>query len=180
MTSHLLAKQVLPLLIVLGIFLHGSAPGQQKVISQDLRISEKTGAYSPVDLTFREQNGALVNLRGVIKKPTILTLLYLICDRLCPQALGGLDAAMGHVKPAAGIGYQLITISFNERDEPAIAREKKVNHVKAAAMHFPRDAWKLLTGDRESIRSITGAVGFFVYLKTTGRKGDSESGKIHG
>jgi protein SCO1 len=160
MTSPLIVKNVLPLLILLGIFLPGSATGHQEVISQDIGISEKTGDYIPLDLTFRDENGAFMKLRDIIRKPTILTLVYLTCDRICPQALGGLAAVMGNVKLTPGMEYQLITISFDERDDPDIAREKKVNYVKATGMHFPQDAWKFLTGDRESIRSITDAIGF--------------------
>jgi len=164
----LLLKKVLPLLIVLSIFLPGSAPGDQEVVSQDIGISEKTGDRIPPDLVFRDENGVPVNVRDSIRKPTILTLVYLTCDRVCPQTLGGLAVAMGEVKLTPGIDYQLITISFDERDDPAIAREKKINYVKAAGRHFPQDAWKFLTGDRESIKGITDAVGFHFQQESHG------------
>jgi protein SCO1/2 len=122
MTSPLLVKKILSLLIVLGILSPGFASGHQEVVSQDVGISEKTGGRIPPDLTFRDENGAFVNLRDIIRKPTILTLVYLTCDRVCPQALGGLAVAMGNIKLTPGIDYKLITISFDERDDPAIAR----------------------------------------------------------
>jgi len=168
MKSHLLVKKLLPLLIVLGSFLPGAALGYHEVISQDIGISEKTGGRIPLDLTFRDENGAFVNLRDIIRKPTILTLVYLTCDRTCPQALGGLAVAMGNVKLTPGMDYQLITVSFDERDDPSIAREKKVNYIKATGMHFPQDAWKFLTGDRESIKSLTDAVGFHFQQESHG------------
>jgi protein SCO1/2 len=168
MTSLPLLKKILPLLIVLCIFLPGAAPGHQEIVSRDIGISEKTGDRIPPDLVFRDENGAYVNLRDIIRKPTILTLVYLTCDRICPQTLGGLAVAMGNIKMTPGIDYQLITISFDEGDDPAIAREKKINYVKAAGRNFSQDAWKFLTGDRKSVKGITDAVGFHFQQESHG------------
>jgi protein SCO1/2 len=159
MTLPLLVKKVLLLLLVLGIFLPGSAPGHQEVVSQDIGISEKTGDRIPPDLIFRDENGAFVNLRDIFTKPTILSLVYLTCDHICPQVLGGLAVALPGLKLSPGKDYQLVTISFDAQDDPATARQKKSNYIKAAGNSFPKNAWMFLTGGRESIAHLADAVG---------------------
>ena len=53
-----------------------------------------------------------------------------------------------------------ITISFDDRDTPAIASEKKRNYLKATGRPFPETTWRFLTGDKKNIAEFTRAVGF--------------------
>jgi protein SCO1/2 len=54
----------------------------------------------------------------------------------------------------------VIALSFDENDTPLIARDKKVNYIKAIGRPFPEDAWKFLTGDKTNIRKFTDSIGF--------------------
>ena len=53
-----------------------------------------------------------------------------------------------------------ITISFDDRDTPAIASENKRNYLKATGRPFPETTWRFLTGDKKNIAELTRAVGF--------------------
>jgi protein SCO1 len=152
--------KVIFLLILPVIILSGYAFGQQEEISHEIGIVEKTGDRVPVDLTFHDESGAAVKLGDLITKPTILIPVYFSCDHYCPQILGALATALADLKPLPGRDYQLITISFDENDDPANARRVKANYIKAAGEKFPDGAWKFLTGSRESIAAVTEAVGF--------------------
>ncbi|MGO9951453.1 MAG: SCO family protein [Dissulfurispiraceae bacterium] len=146
--------------ILISVLFPIAAMGHDAEVHSELGIVERIGATIPPDISFHDEDGATVRLGNVITKPTILSLVYLTCDHICPQVLGGLAAALPGLKLLPGKDYQLITISFDAQDDIAIARQKKAYYVKAAGKDFPLTAWKFLTGDRESIRRVTEAVGF--------------------
>jgi protein SCO1/2 len=146
--------------VFICILTGGIAQGHQDSVKENPGITEKTGQYVPLDLTFRSENDIPVKLSSIVTKPTILVLAYFTCDSICPQILGGLATAIGNIKFTPGTDYKLLTISFDEDDTPLIAKENKVNYLKATGMPFPPDAWHFLTGDKENIKRLTEAVGF--------------------
>lgn len=123
-------------------------------------LVEKTGQGVPLDLTFLNEDGGHVKLRELITKPTILTLVYYSCTGVCPQMMGALASALGGVKLEPGKDYEVVAISFDKNDTPAIAKEKQINYIKATGTIFPAAAWRFLTGGEESINMITKSVGF--------------------
>jgi protein SCO1 len=146
--------------MLLAPFSIKSASGHEATPADTPGIAEATGQVVPLDLTFLDEDGGAVRLKNLIKKPTILTLVYYSCSGVCPQMLGALASALGGVKLEPGKDYELVTISFDKDDTPAIAKEKKVNYIKATGTIFPADAWRFLTGGEESINLLTKAVGF--------------------
>ncbi len=149
------------LLFIFAIILTaGVAQGHQDSAAENPGISEKTGEYAPLNLTFRDENDYPLKLSSIVTKPTILVLAYFTCDSICPQILGGLANAVGNIKLLPGKDYKIITISFDEDDMPLLAKQQKVNYLKATGLNIPSDAWHFLTGDRENIKRLTEAVGF--------------------
>ena len=148
------------LLMLSSIFLPGHALGHQEETTGDIGIVEKTGDIVPGGLTFHDENGVAVKLADLINRPTILVPVYFGCDHYCPQTLGALATSLSDIKFEPGKDYQLVTISFDENDDPATARRVKTNYIKAAGENFPGGEWKFLTGDRESIAQVTESVGF--------------------
>jgi len=93
--------------------------------------------------------------------PTIVAPVYLHCSHVCPMLLTGLAEALGKmdmVRP--GKDFRVVTLSFDEREGPDLAREKKPNYLAAVRRPFPADAWSFLTGDNGNIRKFTDTVGF--------------------
>jgi protein SCO1/2 len=81
----------------------------------------------------------------------------------CPLLLTGLAGALGKLDLATpGKDFRVIALSFDERDTPALARDKKRNYLAAAGKPFPAEAWTFLTGDKENIRKFTDSIGFTV------------------
>jgi protein SCO1/2 len=127
----------------------------------DIALDEKLGQYLPADAVFTDENGKRVNLKDLADKPTIIAPVYLGCMHTCPMLLTGLAEALGKlelVKP--GKDFQVITLSFDDKDTPAIARDKKQNYIKAIGKPFPADSWKFLTGDAADIKKFTDSIGF--------------------
>ena len=156
-------RPVFLVISVLAAFLAaGAAFGHGTEASKaDITLDEKTGQYLPAGAVFTDENGKEVDLKNLINKPTIIAPVYLGCMHECPLLLMGLAQVLGQlelVKP--GKDFQVITLSFDEKDTPAIAREKKVNYLKAIGKPFTGDAWKFLTGDAANIRKFTDSIGF--------------------
>src|ERR1700690_4180774 len=119
---------------MMSVLFSSTAFGHEMEVQAGLGIVEKTGATIPMDILFHDENGATLKLGDIITKPTILSLVYLTCDHLCPQVLGGLAVALPGLKMSPGTDYQLITISFDAHDDPSIALQKKANYIKATGM----------------------------------------------
>ncbi len=140
----------------------GTAFSHETAVSRaDVALDEKLGQYIPADATFTDENGNRVILNEIIDKPTIIAPVYFGCMHECPLLLSGLAQVLGKIELAKpGKDYQAIALSFDENDTPHIARDKKVNYIKAVGRPFPEDAWKFLTGDKTNIRKFTDAIGF--------------------
>jgi protein SCO1/2 len=130
-------------------------------------IEEKTGQRIPANLVFYDEEGNRIKLEALLGKPAILTLVYYTCEHVCPLMLGGLSQALPRLAAAPGKDYRVITVSFDVEDKPQTARSLKKNYMKAIGPFdrvpdktFPEDAWKFLTGPKESIHDLTEAVGF--------------------
>ena len=127
----------------------------------DVGLEEKLGQYITTDAIFADENGKSISLRDITDKPTIIAPVYLGCMHECPKLLSGLAQVLGKIELIRpGKDFQVITLSFNDKDTPAIARDKKVNYLKAIGSPFPEDAWKFLTGDAVNIKKFTDSIGF--------------------
>jgi protein SCO1/2 len=144
------------MLIVNTAFGHGTT-----VTSADIALNEKLGQYLPADATFFDENGNKVTLKGLIDKPTIIAPVYLHCMHVCPLLLNGLADVLGKMDLVTpGKDFRVITLSFDDRDTPEIARDKKRNYLKAVGRPFPAADWKFLTGDAVNIKKFTESIGF--------------------
>ncbi len=138
----------------------GSPQESLSGIDGEIGIDEKLGVTVPLDLAFRDETGATLALKDLIRKPVILSLVYYTCPNMCPRILSSLARTLGRLSMDPGKDFSVITVSFDERDTPERASRKKKNYLKAIGRPFPPEAWRFLTGDLDSIRKLTGAVGF--------------------
>jgi protein SCO1 len=128
---------------------------------ENVGIEQHLDAQVPPDLAFVDDTGRAVKLGDYFgKKPLILNLVYYNCTMLCGEALAGLTGAMRLVKFDVGNEYDVITVSFNPRETPEIAAEKKKDYLKRYGRPGAASGWRFLTGPPESIDALTKAVGF--------------------
>ena len=144
------------------LLLPQASPGHETMSGRaDIGIDEKLGQYLPQDAVFLDESGATVNLKNAIDKPTIIAPVYLSCAHVCPMLLNGLADVLGKMdlmKP--GKDFRVFTVSFDDKDTPSLARDKKINYIKAVGRPFPEKEWKFLTGSEPSIRKFTDSIGF--------------------
>jgi len=127
----------------------------------DIALEEKLGQYIPADALFTDENNNRISLKEAITKPTIIAPVYHSCTHECPLLLTGLAQALGRLDMITpGKDFTVIALSFDDRDTPQIAHDKKRNYIKAVGRPFPEDAWRFLTGDEANIRKFTDSIGF--------------------
>ncbi|MEI6455846.1 MAG: SCO family protein [bacterium] len=133
--------------------------GQTDVPDTRVGIDEHLDSIIPLNLTFTNEQNQPVQLKDIIKKPTLLILVYFDCPGICPQLLSGVSDAVEKIDMQLGKDYQIVTVSFNYDDTPAKAVERKVNFLGPHTKPFAPE-WHYLTGDSANIYALTNAVGY--------------------
>lgn len=136
----------------------------------DVGIEQKLGEMIPLDLEFFDEEGKTVQLGQYFNdKPVILTLVYYNCPRLCNLVLNGVLKSIRMIPQELGKDYDIVTISFNPKDTPELAKTKKTNYLKKYEGQQKEAGWHFLTGTPEAIQKITEAVGFqYEYIEESG------------
>ena len=128
---------------------------------ENVGIEQHLDGQVPPDLTFVDDTGRSVKLGDYFgKKPLILNLVYYNCTMLCGEALAGLTGAMKMVKFDVGKEFEVVTVSFNPQETPAIAAVKKKDYLARYGRPGAASGWHFLTGPPDSINALTKAVGF--------------------
>jgi len=124
-------------------------------------IEQHLDGQVPADLAFVDDTGRPVKLGDYFgKKPLILNLVYYTCPMLCGEALAGLSASMKMIKFDVGNEFDVVTVSFNPKETPQLAAQKKAEYLKRYGRPNAAAGWHFLTGPPESINALTKAVGF--------------------
>ena len=127
---------------------------------EEVGIEERLGATLPLDLVLKAEDGSPVTLRQLIDKPTILTFNYFRCAGICTPQLNGVAEVLNRTKAEPGKDFQVLTISFDERDLPDVATQKRTNYLAEISRPFPPTAWRFLTGPAATSKALADAVGF--------------------
>jgi protein SCO1/2 len=130
---------------------------------KDVGIDQKVGAQISPDITFRNERGQDVRLGDYFgRRPIVLALVYYGCPTLCTTVLNELNGSMNAMPKTFNVGehYDVITISFDPTETPALASEKKQSYMRANGREHAAEGWHFLTGDEASIKRITQEVGF--------------------
>jgi len=125
----------------------------------EIGIIERLGETIPMDLWFLDESGDTITLDQIIDKPTILSFVYFDCPNLCSPLMDGIADVVSKLDLTLGKDYEIITISFNTKDTPEKAKEKKVNFVQKISKENQKH-WVYLTGVQENIDKITAAIGY--------------------
>jgi protein SCO1/2 len=126
----------------------------------DVGIDEKLGQMVPLDTMLVDEEGNRVALRALLDKPTILTLNFFRCTGLCTPLLNGVAEMLRKTDQVPGKDFQVLTVSFDPRDDAELAALKKQNYLKQLGPAFPPSAWRFLTGDPVSTKRLADSVGF--------------------
>lgn len=152
--------------LLLPFVILGSVPGnaQQARPAEILKrvgITQNLGAQIPPDLVFRDEEGKSVRLGDFFgKKPIVLSLVYFDCPALCTEVLNGELRTMRSISLDLGQDFDAVTVSFEPKDTPALARAKRDVYAGQYGRPGAAQNWHFLTGEQASIDALTNAVGF--------------------
>lgn len=125
-------------------------------------IDQDLGAQLPLEAKFKDESGRDVKLSDYFghKRPVILALVYFDCTMLCNQVLNGTASALNVLKFSAGKEFDVVALSFDPRDTPEVAAEKKQTYLARYKRPGAEQGWHFLTGKQDAIDAVTKSVGF--------------------
>lgn len=134
-------------------------------------IEQRLRAQVPPELVFHDEQGNAVKLGQYFgKRPIILNLVYYTCPMLCGEVLNGLTSALTVMTFDVGKDFDVLTVSFNPRETPALAATKKQIYVKRYGRPGAGEGWHFLSGSDQSITALARAAGFeYHYDPKTGQ-----------
>jgi protein SCO1 len=153
-------KQFFFFVLMIGFFSVGAQEEIPFATTGELGIFERTGQFVDTTLRFVTEHGDTVILGDVLDKPTALLLVFYRCRGICSPLMDGAARVIGATDMVLGKDYQVLNVSFNPREDAALAREKKRNYVAQITREVDESGWMFFTGDSLNIASITDSVGF--------------------
>jgi protein SCO1/2 len=138
-------------------------------ILREVGFDQQLGATVPLDAVFRDESGRTVKLGDYFgARPVVLALAYYECPMLCTVTLNGLASALDAVSFEPGREFEIVTVSFEPKETPELARAKKAAYLRRYKRPGAAAAWHFLTGEAAEIRRLTEAVGFrYAWDETT-------------
>jgi len=131
-------------------------------ILQNVSFRPELNSQMPLATAFKDETGKSVQLGQYFhqQKPVLLAFVYYGCPMLCTQLEQGVVGTLRMLSFNPGKDYEVVFISFDDRDTPDMAAAKK----NTAIDHFRRKetaaGWHFLTGSEESIATVTNAANF--------------------
>lgn len=150
----------------IALLLAGSVRAQQiQPLPEELEgvgITEHPDARLPLDAVFTDESGTQVVLGDYFQsgRPVLLNLVYYSCPMLCTLVLNGMTEAMKPLDWTPGKEFEIVTVSFEARETPSLARIKKQNYLNDYGRPDAGPGWHFLVGGEESVRALTKTVGF--------------------
>src|ERR1700742_4681352 len=109
----------------------GPANDKPPALLDKVTIAQHLDAQLPLNLQFVDETGKTVELGQYFgKKPAILALVYYQCPMLCSEELNGLTGALKMVNLEPGKDFNVVVVSIDPTEGPALAAAKKASYVK--------------------------------------------------
>ncbi len=140
----------------------GPPTDQPPAILEEVGVDERLGNQVPLDLVFTDGNGRPFRLGDAFKghRPVVLTLVYYDCPMLCGLILSGMAKTMRENGLVLGKDYDAVTVSFDPREKPAQAAERRRGYLQSLGRAEAEPVWPFLVGAEAASRQLADAVGF--------------------
>jgi len=145
-------------------------PGPPPIL-REVSIAQRLNEPIPRDIIFRDEDGEAVHLGDYFgKKPIVLSLVYFDCPALCTEVLNGELRTMKAISLDLGKDFDAITVSFEPKDMPALAKAKRDVYAGQYGRPGATGNWHFLTGEQASIDALTQAAGFHYAYNSASRQ----------
>ena len=144
---------------------------QLPTVLQKVEVEQHLNRQLPLNTQFVDDAGKTVRLGDYFgKHPAILSLVYYNCPMLCSEEMDGLASALEMVRLTPGRDFEIVIISIDPSETPAIAAKKKAFYLKRYGRPETADGWHFLTGQQPAIDAVSAATGFG-YVRVPGPDG---------
>lgn len=135
----------------------------------DVHFDQRVNTPVPMDLAFRDETGKKVMLRDYIngKQPVILMTPFFKCAGACTTEQQGLMTALNELSYRPGKDFQVLVITINPKEQPAIAKAKKDEYThdlkdqnSVSGIHYLCAASDNVEEAHKTVRQLTDTVGF--------------------
>ena len=167
-------KNILALVLILKSTVVSSAEKTPYEL-KDIGIHEQLGQSVDLNLELKNEAGETVKLSHFFhpKKPVVLLMAYYGCPNLCSMFLNAAIDTFKKSKWTPGAEYEVVTVSFDPREDSTLAKNKKATHIEALAKAGAEKGWHFLVNDKilkadegGNVKALADSVGFkFQYEK---------------
>lgn len=148
--------------------LYGRPPDEARVnheTPESLRgigFEQRLNEQIPLDAVFRDERGREIRLGDYFNqvRPVLLAPVYFDCPMLCIQVMSGIATSLNAIPFVPGRDFDVVLVSFDPRETPELAARNKERYLRRYGHAETADGWHFLTGDENSIRRVTDAIGF--------------------
>jgi len=138
-----------------------TSSGMPKVL-QGVGFRPELNAQVPLDAAFKDETGKAVQLGDYFhrQKPVVLAFVYYGCPMMCTQLEQGVVGALKMLSFNPGRDYEIVFVSFDDRDTVEMAAGKKASAMAKFRRPETAAGWHFLTGSKDSIAAVTNAANF--------------------
>jgi protein SCO1/2 len=149
-----------------------NAGDQLPTVLSKVQVRQHLNAQLPLNAQFVDETGAPVTLGKYFdgQHPAVISTVYYDCPMLCSEEMDGLTSALEMVHLVPGKDFQVVLVSIDPSETPALAAKKKAFYLKRYGHPETADGWHFLTGQKPAIDAVTDAVGFG-YVRVPGPDG---------
>jgi protein SCO1/2 len=159
-----------PLMVPASQAQYGSAPGKlggegipnaQDAVIKKVRFDQKLNSQVPLDARFRSESGKIVDLKTLGNgKPIVLAIVFFECRTLCSEIINETVRGLKDVQFKPDEQFEVVILSMNPRETPALASEKKRDYMKLYGRAGTEGGWHFLTGTKDQIDRVANAIGY--------------------
>ena len=140
--------------------------------SEKVGVFDQLGKNANTDAVFTDELGESKSIKEFMhNKPTIISMNYYNCPGICTTQFAAV-AALIDLLDVSIDEYQVLTVSIEPTDTPALAQKKKDTFYASLKKKkdLPQEQWKFLSGTQENITALSESIGYN-YKKVTNKQG---------
>ncbi|QWR77963.1 SCO family protein [Candidatus Magnetomonas plexicatena] len=160
---------ILLLLIAAPVESFAPSAGNSTFDAQSLKINEDDYLGKSVpDIAFTDERGTQYKLSDFAGKPLILSIVYYTCYQSCPILNEGLSTALSKIDMKLGKDYNVITLSFDHKENAALAAQFRKNLDVKMKGDIPAnfEKWIFAVSAERDIKALTDSVGYRFFFST--------------
>jgi protein SCO1 len=161
--SILKAFWVTLLVLPLVVFAANAQVNQLPAELRDVGITEKPGDFVPADVRLTNSYGEEVLLGDYLNRgrPFILNIVYYECPSMCNFIMNSLTDTMKELRWTAGNQFDVLTVSMAYNETWEMARDNKTAYTEFLNREGAAEGWHFFVGEKDEIKRLTDAVGFY-------------------